>query len=126
MCQANPESSRMPLAKTKAWPSTAGTVSWGAWTGVGLDAREGPRICRTAASVNAAVARTQTTTTTSARGKSAPSRMVFPSAPSGGGVIPLPGEKDDGVIGRRLVDGDDGEDRSGRGRGIRDRVAGRL
>src|SRR5436190_2676402 len=125
MCQANPESSRMPLAKTKAWPSTAGTVSSGAWAGVGLEVREGPRIWRSAASVNAAVAKTQTTTTTSARGRSAPSRMFIPSAPSGGSVIPLPGEKDDGVVGR-LLNGDDGEDRTARGRGVRDRVAGWL
>src|SRR5919201_2331048 len=99
MRHAKQESSRIPFAKTNAWPPTDGTVRSGALAGTGEAAREGPRICRSAAKVNAAVARTQTRTTTSARGRSAPSRIVIPSAPSGGIVIPLPGEKDDGVGG---------------------------
>src|SRR3989454_9334555 len=114
----------MPLAKTKACPVTDGTVSSGACAAAGFGFGAAPMICvLSAANVKAAVPSTQARAITTARGKSVPSRMVIPSEPNGGVVIPLPGEQDNGARRRRrgrwLV-GDDREDRAGRrGRSLR-------
>src|SRR5690349_7972433 len=101
----------MPFAKTKACPVTDGTVSSGACAAAGFGFGVEPiSWVWSAAKVKAAVPSTQARATTTAGGNRVPNRMLHPSEPNGGVVIPLPGEQHGRIAGRGLG-GDDREDR---------------
>src|SRR2546425_5436614 len=114
-CQANPVSSSVPLAKTKAWPDTSGTTSVA--TAIGGAAPFGTAVIRFAApTARVALASSRTTPTIARRGKRVAIRraMFRESAAIGLNSSPTYGETDHGIP--RI--GDDGEDPRRRGSGV--------
>src|SRR2546422_11213943 len=119
-CQANPVSSSVPLAKTKAWPDTSGTTSVA--TATGGAAPLGTAVIRFAApTARVALASSRTTPTIARRGKRVAIRRALfrESAESGLNSNPTNGETDHGIP--RIGDGREGPARSGRGVGQRGR-----
>src|ERR1700730_839249 len=114
-CQANPVSSRVPLANTNAWPDRSGTTRVGTGTGAGAPCGTAV-ICFAAPTARVVLASSRTTPTIARRGKRVAIRraMVRESAESGLDSSPTPSENDDGIP--RI--GDDGEDPPRRGRGV--------